>query len=161
MADTINQLKNDILALLANAKDIDSAINQTIEMTGKYFQVDRVYIFENSEDDLCCSNTYEWCNEGITPEKNNLQNLRYLEDMGGEWIDNYNEEGLFFCPTVSTLPAKQREVQEPQGIFSMLQCAIKERGEFKGYIGFDNCQDHLGVSIGSFDRHDGELFGPF
>lgn len=60
-----------------------------------------------------------------------------------DWFDNYNEEGLFFCPAVSKLPEKQREVLEPQGIFSMLHCAIKERGEFKGYIGFDNCEDHL------------------
>ena len=144
MKESTNNLKNDILAQLSNATDIEAAVNKAIEMTGKYFHVDRVYIFENSDDDLYCSNTFEWCNEGVTPEKDNLQNLSYQEDLGGTWIDNYNEEGLFFCPTVSELPEKQREVLEPQGIFSMLQCAIKERGEFKGYIGFDNCQDHLG-----------------
>ena len=144
MKESINILENEILAKLNSLTDTDEAINIVIEMIGKYFNVDRVYIFENSDDDLSCNNTFEWCNEGITPEKDNLQNLRYLEDLGGEWIDNYDENGLFFCPTVSKLPQKQREVLEPQGIFSMLQCAIKEQGVFKGYIGFDNCQDHLG-----------------
>ena len=144
MKESIHKLENDILAELSNARDIDVAIDVVIGMVGRHFNVDRVYIFENSDDDLCCSNTFEWCNEGVTPEKDNLQNLRYLEDLGGEWIDNYNADGLFFCPTVSALPEKQREVLEPQGIFSMLQCAIRERGEFKGYIGFDNCQNHLG-----------------
>lgn len=29
---------------------------------------------------------------------------------------------------------------EPQGIKSMLQCAIKDNGKFKGYVGFDDCK---------------------
>ncbi len=158
MRESINDLKNQILAQLSSAVEIENAINASIEMVGRYFNVDRVYIFENSDDDLCCSNTFEWCNEGITPEKDNLQNLRYLEDLGGTWLDNFNEDGVFFCPSVKKLPQAQREVLEPQGIFSMLQSSIRERGEFKGYIGFDNCQDHLGGWENDQDAVDALVF---
>ncbi|MDD2979846.1 MAG: ATP-binding protein [Hespellia sp.] len=136
---TIHQLKDEILARLYHSSDVDIAVNEVIKVIGIYFNVSRVYIFENSEDDLCTSNTFEWCNEGIRSEIQNLQNVRYLEDMGGTWYDNYDEEGLFFCQDIGTLPLQQQEVLRPQGICGMLQCAIRENGIYKGFIGFDNC----------------------
>ncbi|MDD3794548.1 MAG: PAS domain-containing protein [Lachnospiraceae bacterium] len=136
---TIHQLKDEILNRLYCASKIDTAVEDVLELTGLYFNVSRVYVFENSEDDLCTSNTFEWCNGGILPQITKLQNVRYLEDMGGGWYDNYNEDGLFFCPDVKRLPCQQRRVLEPQDIHGMLQCAIKENGVYKGFIGFDNC----------------------
>ena len=35
-----------------------------------------------------------------------------------------------------------REIVEAQGIKSMLQCAIRDNGVFRGYIGFDACDDY-------------------
>ena len=136
---TIEELKDKILDILYSTVDVNTAINHVIAMSGRYFNVSRVYIFENSDDDLFCTNTYEWCNDGITPEIDHLQRLSYLEDLGGVWTDNYDSDGLFFCPSIQALPPMQRKILEPQGITSMLQCAIKEQGVFKGYIGFDNC----------------------
>lgn len=105
---------------------------------GEQLNVDRVYIFENNADNTTCSNTFEWCNAGITPEKDNLQEVSYIDDIAG-WDRLYDENGLFYCTDIANLEAHFRAILEPQGIKSMLQCAIYDNGAFRGYVGFDDC----------------------
>lgn len=136
---TLHRLKDEILFRLYNAAEIDEAVEDVLAAAGQYFNVDRAYVFENSEDDLECSNTYEWCNTGIEPQKDKLQHLRYLEDLDGYGRDTFDENGMFFCLDVKTLPPNQQAVLKPQNVYGMLQCALLAQGEFKGYIGFDNC----------------------
>ncbi len=122
---------------LYSSEDMDSAIQDVLRLVGEQMNVSRVYVFENSQDNLCCSNTFEWCNVGITPEIQNLQNIPYSELKG--FLDQYDEEGILYCPDIAALSPEVRDVVEPQGIKSMLQCAIREQGVFRGYIGFDEC----------------------
>ena len=138
---TSQKLKDEILSCLYSSPSIEKAVDRVLSITGGYFDVSRVYVFENSEDDQCCSNTFEWCNEGISPEKDNLQNIHYFNDLGGKYQQNFNEEGIFFCPDIRRLPPEQYEILEPQGVKAMLQSAIMDRGSFKGYIGFDECSN--------------------
>ena len=123
---------------LYTATDVTKAVQDILALIGQKMNVSRVYVFENSDDNRFCSNTYEWCNHGITPEISTLQNLSYEKDIPG-YKDLFDEQGIFYCPDISTLPAAYREILEPQGIKSMLQCAIREGGLFRGYIGFDEC----------------------
>ena len=120
------------------AKDEDAAINDILKIVGQQMNVSRVYVFENSPDNRFCHNTYEWCNEGIPSEIHNLQNISYETDIPG-YEDNFDENGIFYCPDIYTLPQKTFEIVEPQGIKSMLHCAIRDKGVFRGYIGFDEC----------------------
>lgn len=57
---------------LYTSPDVSRSINDILDMIGRQLNVSRVYIFENSPDNRFCSNTYEWCNEGIRPEIQNL-----------------------------------------------------------------------------------------
>ena len=120
------------------AADVDAAINDILKVVGQQMNVSRVYVFENSYDNRFCHNTYEWCNEGIPPEIDNLQNISYETDIPG-YEDNFDENGIFYCPDVRELPKKAFDIVEPQGIKSMLHCAIRDKGVFRGYIGFDEC----------------------
>ena len=123
---------------LYTAKDISTAVNQILETVGQQMNVSRVYVFENSDDNRFCNNTYEWCNLGIQPEIGILQNISYETDIPG-YEENFNEDGIFYCPDIRVLPKGAYDILEPQGIKSMLQCAIREGGVFRGYIGFDEC----------------------
>ena len=120
------------------AEDVDAAINDILKTIGQQMNVSRVYVFENTPDNRFCNNTYEWCNEGIPPEIDILKNISYETDIPG-YEDNFDENGIFYCPDIYTLPQKAFEIVEPQGIKSMLQCAIRDKGVFRGYIGFDEC----------------------
>lgn len=125
---------------LYTTDNVKGAVNEIIGILGKKMNVSRVYVFENTEDDRFCNNTFEWCNDRITPEIQNLQMISYETDIPG-YPENFNEQGIFYCPDVSALPDRAREILEPQGVKSMLQCAIRQEGQFRGYIGFDECSE--------------------
>jgi len=120
------------------AKDMERAVNDVLAFIGRMMNVSRVYVFENTEDNRFCSNTFEWCNAGIQPEIDYLQNISYETQIPG-YEDNFNEQGIFYCPDITVLPQKTYDILEPQGIKSLLQCAIREGGQFRGYVGFDEC----------------------
>ncbi len=132
-----------IFNLLYDSRDFDSAVNEILAFVGIQFNVSRVYIFENSQDGKACSNTFEWCNDGIEPQLDLLQGLDYENDLPG-FKDAYNEEGILYCTDICELPPSVYAVVEPQGIKSMLHCAIMDEGEHKGFVGFDECSaNHL------------------
>lgn len=131
-----------ISSALYSSIDIHTGIEQMLALTGKSFNVSRVYIFEDSDDGLFCSNTFEWCNNGIEPVIDTLQNVSYESDLGGCYRDNFNDDNIFYCHDINTLCEEQRELLAEQGIKSMLQCAIMEDGLFKGYVGFDECRSN-------------------
>lgn len=132
------QLMEYVFRILYKSIDIEAAIHLILELVGRQFDVSRMYIFENSEDDSTCSNTFEWCNDGIASEKHNLQNLSYAEL--GNYTANFDDNGIFYCRDVSTLPKSQFEILASQGIKALLQCSICDNGAFKGYVGFDDCR---------------------
>lgn len=135
----MNSLIEQTFKILYQSVDLHMAIQSILEFVGKYFDVSRAYIFENTEDDLYCYNSFEWCHSGIEPEIHNLQHISYEHDLGGSYIRNFNENDIFYCQNIDNLPKEQYEILEPQGIRSMLQCAVRDNGKFCGYVGFDEC----------------------
>lgn len=123
---------------LYSSSDPDSAIHELLAMVGRKMKVSRVYVFENTEDNRFCNNTYEWCAEGIEPQIQNLQLVSYETDIPG-YADNFNEQGIFYVEDIRQLPQNLYDILAPQGIKSLLHCALREGGVFRGYIGFDEC----------------------
>lgn len=132
-----NDLLTDIFKFLYRTEDTDTAINMILEIIGKRFDVSRAYVFENTEDGRFSSNTYEWCNTGIQPEIDNLQNVEY--EPLGNYVDLYDENSLFYCRDISKLKPEQKKLFESQNIHSTLQCAFWRDKRFAGFIGFDEC----------------------
>ena len=99
-----------------------------------------MYIFENSCDNTFCSNTFEWCNIGIKPIKNYLQNISYITDAPN-YSAHFDENNIFFCTNLHELSPNIEKLTASQKISSFLQCAIKDRGEFRGFVGFDICEN--------------------
>ncbi|MBY2475455.1 diguanylate cyclase [Clostridioides difficile] len=130
-------ITNYIFDILYESNDIEMAVNLILDIVGRYFNVSRVYIFENSDDNLACKNTFEWCNEGISSEIDSLKNI-YYDDLGN-YLLNFNADGLFYCNDIDNLGSDEKKILKPQGIRSMLQCKILEGNEFRGFVGFDEC----------------------
>ncbi|MEA4853941.1 MAG: EAL domain-containing protein [Christensenella sp.] len=135
-------LLEHVLSHLYHSKDMESAIWQVLETLGRFYDVSRVYIFEDIENHACCRNTIEWCAPGVHPEIQNLQRLSYQEDLGNMYHKTLNENGVLYCTDISLLPKKMYQILAPQGIKSMLHCAILDNGVFCGYIGFDDCHEN-------------------
>jgi len=126
---------------LYHAIDIEVAIPRLLEIIGRRFDVSRVYIFEDSPDGLSCDNTFEWCAAGIVPQKESLQRVLY-EELG-DYYQNFDERGIFCCQNVARLnDQKLKRILEDQRMKSVLQCAIRDRGKNRGFIGFDECRNN-------------------
>ncbi|HBG7339713.1 TPA: diguanylate cyclase [Clostridioides difficile] len=136
-AEYPDNLTRYIFRMLYQTDDIDQAINMILEVVGKQFDVSRVYIFENTEDGRYTSNTYEWCNEGISSQMAYLQNSNYQDYEDYEKL--FEDELVFYCRDIHTLSPKLEELFSSQGIHSTLQCAYKEDRVFSGFVGFDEC----------------------
>ena len=138
LAVTSESFERFVFHCLYESRDIETTINSLLSFVGSNFNVSRAYIFENNDDNTECSNTFEWCNEGIVPQKEKLQNISYITDIPG-WPEVYKESSVFYCTDITKLEPRYREILEPQSIKSMLHYAIMDQGVFRGYIGFDDC----------------------
>lgn len=128
--------------MLYESTDVEGTVRELLSLIGKQLGVSRVYIFENSPDNQHCSNTFEWCGPGIHPQIDFLQNISYAEDVP-TLLDQFDEQGLFYCPDVTELPEDLRQILEPQKVKSILICAFRDNGVFRGYMGFDECNVNL------------------
>lgn len=133
-----NKLAEYVFHVLYQSVDIETVIPQIMEIIGRQFDVSRVYIFEDSDDGEYCNNTFEWCNQGIEPQKHLLQHVKYAElDC---YYSNFNEDGIFYCRDIQALSQGAKNLLQQQGIKSVLQCIIQDNGRKRGFVGFDECK---------------------
>ncbi|MCG8582391.1 MAG: PAS domain S-box protein, partial [Bacteroidales bacterium] len=124
-------------SILSSDEFFRDRIIKTLEVLGQFADVSRIYIFENHEDSINFSNTYEWCNEGVNSEKENLQNLSY--DQFTEWRRMLVEENIIKATNIKDLPDEVYETLNDQGIQSILVYPLWVKEEYYGFIGFDEC----------------------
>lgn len=125
------------LGKVRNVRECQVAINNLLEKIGHFTKADRAYIVD--EKDGCYYNTYEWCNEGIEPQINQLQNLR-AEDMP-YWIPKLSSGESIFIEDLEnvkeTMPVEY-EILKPQNIHTLIVFPIILSNTLKGFIGVDN-----------------------
>ena len=140
--DTAASIIMRVFSALYSSADVSEGINSILAFIGKTFDVSRAYIFEDTDDGLYCCNTFEWCGEGVSSEKESLSRVSYEEDLGGNYLDNMDDDGIFYCHDINELSDVQRDILARQGIKSVLQCAIYDNGKYKGFVGFDECRSN-------------------
>ncbi|MEG2701698.1 MAG: hypothetical protein RSA65_03730, partial [Clostridia bacterium] len=97
--------------------------NMALAAIGQQYAVSRVSIFENHKDGRTTRNLYEWCNEGISAE---LENMQQLELFSGNTsiMDCFDGNGLLYCNDVRELPPYVRDIFERQHVLATLQLTI-------------------------------------
>jgi PAS domain S-box-containing protein len=127
----------DISKKLNSVADLSGQFNEALRLLGEHLAVSRVYIFEDNADGTATSNTYEWCNVGVSPQQEELQNIPY--ELIPSWKPMLVGQGKVFSTNIKELPEDIVAVLEPQGIRSILVFPLYVQGEFFGFIGFDEC----------------------
>lgn len=135
-----NRLVEYIFHTLYASGNTELAIPHILEIIGKQYDVSRSCVFEESDDGCYITNTFEWCAPEISSKKDASRIARYSDN--GDYYENFDQNGIFYCRDVRQLGLYHRELAEKQGIKSMLQCAICDNGVQKGFIGFDECRNH-------------------
>jgi len=121
-----------------NLSDFDSKVNYALRRCAKHVEADRAYIFKYDWAHKDCSNTYEWCQDDILPQINELQNIPI--DAIPDWADAHILGESIYIPDVSCLDSNSRlrQILEPQEIQSLLTVPMMIDNVCYGFIGFDS-----------------------
>jgi len=121
-----------------DSQSLPETMNYVIEELGKFMQVDRTYIFDLDYTKQTMSNTFEWCNQGVSSFIDELQNIPFSTLPW--WMDHLNQDLELVVDDIEDMPSGSEEEQKSfryQGIKSLLVVPITYKNKPKGFIGFD------------------------
>jgi PAS domain S-box-containing protein len=114
----------------------DAAIQKALESIGKFFSVDRAYLFRYNANGETASNTHEWCAEGIEPFIEQLQDVPMQSYF--EWYERHCAGEVIQIDDVAAMSEYAgRELLLSQGIQSIISVPLLRDGKPIGFIGFD------------------------
>lgn len=132
----------DCIRELYRNHDLLAAMNYMLEHIGQMFGAQRAYVFLMEGD--YASNVAEWCQEGIVPQIDNLQNVSLSEFA--LWIEMFKQQKDIVIENIESLKEKQRaeyEFLKKQDIQSVIMVSIEKGGLLAGSIGLDNPDPNL------------------
>ena len=114
-----------------------NAILNSLEEIGRFTESDSVYIFEYDFDHQLLSNTYEWCDEGIIAQKDNIQLIPI--EIAKDWVEQHSKGLPVHIPDVSALNPDNslKNRLEIQGIQSCITVPIMQGKKCLGFVGLD------------------------
>jgi PAS domain S-box-containing protein len=122
-------------------QELDRAIETSLRDLSEFVDADRAYVFQYDFSRGSCSNTYEWCREGITPQIQELQDVP-LDEMP-DWLGAHQRNEPIHIPDVGSLPpGGVRDILEPQEIKSLLAVPMHDGKDCHGFVGFDSVRHH-------------------
>ncbi|MCR5719648.1 MAG: response regulator [Lachnospiraceae bacterium] len=130
---------HDLVSVLYEEKDPDSAMKQIVAVMGNYYNADRACVYEVNRDKLSFSNTYEYCREGVSPFIEENQNLTI--SMLGDWTFEFNTRGPFYLTMEDVEEGKDPFGERIlYGSFAegVLAAPILNDDELAGFIKVDN-----------------------
>lgn len=140
-----NKFIADMIRYASSADTPESSLEQILEYIGKNLHSSRAYIFEDNKDGTY-NNTYEWVGEGVTAEKENLQNVPY-EGLLDVWFREFEKSKNIIIPDIEAYREISQDVYDilkPQNIHSLVAGPIEINGRYIGFYGVDNPPaDHL------------------
>ena len=130
----------DYLDTLSRHADFEKAVNQVLASVGDFYQADRAYLFEPApEHDGHWNNTFEWCAQGVVPQRDALQ--RVPPQAVSRWMEIFKKEQSVIILNLAPLQqASPHEwaVLERQNIQRLIVAPLRENGITIGFIGVDN-----------------------
>ncbi len=124
--------------LALQVRSLEVFLTESLRLMGEDMGVSRAYLFEADREKGTMSNTFEWAAPGITPQKENLQEIPEAEFTW--WVDRLKNREVIHCRDIEDIPdEKTKEILRPQEIKSLLVLPVYVEGDYYGFIGFDDC----------------------
>ncbi len=118
--------------------NFSETINGSLCEMGKFVNADRSYIFDYDWVANICNNTFEWCEEGISSEMENLQEIPL--DYIPQWVETHKKNAPMYVDNVQELEPESglRQILEPQEIKSLITIPMMDNTKCIGFVGFDS-----------------------
>ena len=135
LKELVSQTVRDIN--LASMDDANETIHTALERVGEFLGSDRAYLFDYDFKNGHCSNTHEWCSEGIEPQ------IRILQRSPLQGIDRWvaaHKDGIpIVIPDVGNHDEESiRDILMQQGIMSLVTVPLMDRDRCIGFVGIDS-----------------------
>jgi transcriptional regulator with GAF, ATPase, and Fis domain len=129
----------DISTSALASKDAKLFQQKCLERIGDALDLSRAYIFEHRHGSDIIDNTFEWVGPGVSPQKQDLQNLSANDAPWWTWMMKSNQ--IINCTNTEALPHEaERQILKNQQIKSVLAVPLFVRQEYHGFMGFDECR---------------------
>lgn len=135
----MEQMMLESLRVLNGAPNLEEAIEKTLELITEFYGGERAYIMEIDREHGFAYNSYEWCREGIPPQKPFLQNIT-LESIPFVF-ETFDKKQRLFIPEVEelrhTYPSEYRFLSSRKA-HSLFAVPFDDEESYSGYVGVDN-----------------------
>lgn len=114
-------------------------LNSLLEKTGKFFNVDRTYIFTINHNNDTMTYSNEWCDIGIDKEVGTIEEIP-IETFPW-WIDQLESEKRVYIKDVNYMPKEANAEQEQlrrQEVKSLISLPVTREGETHAFVGMDS-----------------------
>jgi PAS domain S-box-containing protein len=135
-----NQILSElsIQLLFSEVSQFEAVIESMLREIGNYFEVDRAYLFEFSDNGEHINNTYEWCRPGIGSVKQELQKVPV--SFSQWWISKLLRNEPVYISNTESMPERlsaERQMLVSQQVKSLLNLPLKVNGNVVGFFGCD------------------------
>jgi len=129
----------ECISILHYEEDTDQAIVSMLSVLGKFYGANRAYIFEYDLPKRTMDNTYEWCREGVMPQRESLIGIP-LEEID-RWTAYFERgesvviESLEENVDNDTIEYRQLDRQD---ITNLIAVPVLLHGIVVGFVGVDD-----------------------
>ncbi|MGC9456580.1 MAG: diguanylate cyclase [Halothiobacillaceae bacterium] len=132
--------------LSAGGLTLDEKINQMLERAGRFFEVDRAYLFEFADNNTAMINTHEWTAEAVQPAIAQWHRMEIADfpQAAEELIGTLLAGKAFRLSDIADLPESataERALLEAQDVRSVFCVPLYSGGEVTGFFGLDRNDD--------------------
>lgn len=129
---------NEGLRVSLAAPTPEASLTALLEYLGHALKSHRVYIFEETEQGGF-DNTYEWCADGVEPQKGNLQGVSY--EVVSLWYRKFSKGENVLIKNIESIRREDPAVYaclQPQHIESLVAAPLVGDKKIIGFFGVDN-----------------------
>ncbi len=130
-------LTHEAIGLALKEHDAEDSIMKILSYIGMSTDSDRAYVFECRDGYV--TNTYEWCGENVTAQKENLSHVPFEDvDM---WLKTFERGDNVIISDVELIKEKEPVIYSylvPQNIHSLVVSPLVADGKIMGFYGVDN-----------------------
>lgn len=137
IATTLNRCVTELSA----ERDVYEAIHNLLGTIDDYFNGDRSYIFEINDDGQTLCNTHEYVREGVTEQKDFLQEVPI--DVIAVWMESFEKNEAYYMDTLEKEKGHESyDMLKEQEVQRLLAVPLRKDGKILGFLGVDNPRTH-------------------
>lgn len=141
LTPSLFMMLNQCVEILFFSTDADTVIERVLAVAGKQYEASRSFAFVQEQGTIF-SNRYEWCNDGIQPQKHLFESIDLLDESPSLY-EAFNGDGMIVASDISKLPPDlYAGLRRSSDIQSVALMPMFDEKLLIGFVGFEHVTYH-------------------